>query len=78
LQGAEENSIDHGEDGGVGADAEGESEDGNGGEGGIAGEDAQGVAEIVQESVHFFLEDWVMDYQTRVRVRRFLREPDTY
>jgi hypothetical protein len=42
---AEEEGVDEGEDGGVGADAESEREDGDGSEGGGFGEGAEGVAE---------------------------------
>jgi len=41
---AEEKGVDEGEDGGVGADAEREGEDGDGGERGRFGESAEGVA----------------------------------
>jgi hypothetical protein len=46
---AEEDGVDDGKDGGVGADTEGESEDGNSGEGGGFSEEAEGEAGVVEE-----------------------------
>ena len=46
---AEDDRVDKGEDGGVGADAEGESEDGDGSEGGILAQGAQGVADVLEQ-----------------------------
>ena len=45
-EGIDEDGVDDGEDGGGGADAEGEREDGGGGEGGAFAEFAEGVAEV--------------------------------
>ena len=50
-QGANENGIYHGEDGGVGADTEGQSEDGDGGEAGTALQNTQGVTKIARSFV---------------------------
>jgi hypothetical protein len=47
---AEEESIDQGEDGGVGTDAESERKNGDGGEPGVLGQDAEGVAQRLQQS----------------------------
>src|SRR5208282_6771756 len=46
---AEENGVDNTEDGGVGADAKGQSEDGDCGEGGIFAKEAEGEAGVVDE-----------------------------
>ena len=46
---AEENGVDEAEDGGVGADADGQREDGESGKGGAATQLAEGVAEILGE-----------------------------
>ena len=46
---AQENGVDEAEDGGVGADADGQGKDGEGGEGGAATQLAEGVAEILGE-----------------------------
>ncbi len=43
---AQEEGVDHGEDGGVAADAEGEGEESEGGEAGIAAEGAEGIADV--------------------------------
>ena len=45
---AEHGGVDDGEDGGVGADAEGEDEDGADGEGGVVAEGAEGLAEVLE------------------------------
>ena len=50
-QRAEEQSVDDAEDDDVGTDAEGEDEDGDDGEAAVAGEGAEGVAEVLQETV---------------------------
>jgi hypothetical protein len=47
---AEQKSVDEGEDSGVCADAEGEREDGGRGEGGALSEDAEGVAEGLEQT----------------------------
>ncbi len=47
----EENLVEEGEDGGVGADAESQGEDGYGGEAGSAGEHAEGVLEVAKDDV---------------------------
>ncbi len=49
-EGVEQDSVDDGEDGGGGADAEGESENGDGGEAGIFAQHAQSVTKILEES----------------------------
>jgi hypothetical protein len=41
---AEENGVDHAEDGGSGSDTEGEAEDRGGGEAGIPAQHAEGVS----------------------------------
>jgi hypothetical protein len=46
---AEEESVDESEDGSVSADAEGEREDGDGGEAGRFGENAGGVVEGLEK-----------------------------
>ena len=46
---AKKNPIDRGEDGSVGADAESQSEDGDGGEAGIFSKCAQAIADILPE-----------------------------
>ena len=48
----EENGVDHGEDGGVGSDAEGDGGDGGDGEGGTGEEGAEGVAKVLPEIIH--------------------------
>ena len=45
----EEDAVDDSEDGGIGADAEGEREDGDGGEGRILAQAADGVAHVLHE-----------------------------
>ena len=52
-QRAKEYSVDNREDGGVGADAESESEDGDEGEAGALAEHARGVADVLEEGLHF-------------------------
>ncbi len=59
---AEDDGVDDAEDGRVGADAEGESEDGDESEAGIFAEGAEGVAEILGEIV-----------EERRRLRRWSR-----
>jgi hypothetical protein len=46
---AEDDSVDEGEDGGVGADTESESEDGNGGVYGRIAKRAQGVTDVLEK-----------------------------
>ena len=53
-QAAQRDGVHHGEDGGVAADAEGQRQDGDRGEGGIAREESQGVADILPDAG----EDW--------------------
>jgi hypothetical protein len=49
----EEEDVGEGEDGGVGADAESEGEDGDEGEAGGLAQHAQGVADVLEEGLHF-------------------------
>src|SRR5881394_4183279 len=51
----EQHTVDRAEDGRVGADAKREREHGNGREAGALGEGADGVTEILEQSVHTFL-----------------------
>ena len=46
---AEENTVDDGEERGVGTNTEGQNEDGGGSEAGIMAKHAGGVAEVVEE-----------------------------
>lgn len=81
-QGTQQDGVDDGEEGGVGADAEGESEDGDHGETGAAAQHAGGVAKIpcgrVQpaDDVHragvFFHQRCVSEATLRI-VTRFVR-----
>jgi hypothetical protein len=48
-EGAQEDSVDEAEDGGGGADAEGERYDGEGGESGVLAEHAEAEGEILHE-----------------------------
>ena len=48
----EEYTVDDGEEGGVGADAQSESEDGDGGEAGILEEHAHAVADVLPKIHH--------------------------
>ena len=48
-QRAQQHGLDHGEERGVGADAEREREHDGGREAGLASEDAQGVSQIAQD-----------------------------
>ena len=48
----EQNGVDDGEDGGVGADAKCERGDGGGGESATLPEHAEGVAEVLEECFH--------------------------
>ena len=48
----EQDRVDHGEDGGVGSDAEGESGDGGYGERRAGDEHAEGVAEVAEKVAH--------------------------
>jgi hypothetical protein len=48
----EQDGIDHAEDGGIRADAEGQGENGDEGESGISGENAERIAQIVQDGIH--------------------------
>ena len=52
-QRAQEQGVDDAEDGDVGADAEGQDEDGNEGESAVAAQGAEGVAEILEKNVEF-------------------------
>jgi len=49
---AQQDSVDYGEHGGVGADAESECGDGDEGETGSLGEEAKSVANVVEQGVH--------------------------
>ena len=49
----EEEDVGEGEDGGVGADAQSEGEDGDEGEAGGLAQHAQGVADVLEEGLHF-------------------------
>ena len=49
---AKKGRVDDGEDRGVGADAEGESEDDDGGKAGILAHEAEGVAQVLDEHGH--------------------------
>ena len=49
-----EHAVNDAEDGGVGADAESESEDGDDGEAGAFDEEAEGEADVLEQSEHGF------------------------
>ncbi len=48
---AEQQSVDHAENGGAGADAEADDENGEGSESGIAAQGAEGIAQVLQDAV---------------------------
>ena len=48
---AQDDGVDEGEDGGVGADTESQSEDGDGGEHGRVAKSAQGVTNVLEEGL---------------------------
>ena len=50
---AQEHGVDHAEDGGIGADAEGQRQDRDGGEAGRLAEQAEPVAEVLRPGRHF-------------------------
>ncbi len=51
-QGIQQNGVDDGEDGGIGADAERQRKNGDETEGGVLGEHADGVTDVLPKSLH--------------------------